>query len=331
MDLTANNRLTTTCLLILTGIAATAALIYTKSILVPFVISLFIYLAILPALNHFQRRFKVSHNIAAILIGAIYLLVSALLIFVFIQMFQVMIEQIGLYRTRIFELIAQANEMIPSWAGTINLQSVKEQMAQIPVLEVLGGLTGGVFGFLSNSALVIIFTLFLLASDPLIIENELFHEFQIKVSRYVVTKLFVSTLTAAITFIVLFAVGADLALMFALLTFLLNFIPNVGSLFAIVLPLPILYLQFGFGWPFWTTLGVCGVVQFSIGNILEPQILGDSLDLHPVTVLLFLMFWGLVWGVPGMFLAAPITSLMKILFSRIEMTKPLAELMSGRF
>ena len=58
--------------------------------------------------------------------------------------------------------------------------------------------------------------------------------------------------------------------------------------------------------------------------------LGEHLDLHPVTILLFLMFWGLVWGIAGMFLAVPITAILKIILSRIEQTKPVAELLAGR-
>lgn len=332
MEPIANNRLNSFCLMILTGIALTGALIYTKTIFVPFVISVFIYLALVPALGFLQLKLKVSHNLAVFIIAILYLLISALLVLIFVQSFESMLAQADLYRTRVLDLIARANEVMPGWAATLmDGESIKEQLSQIPVLKIVRDITGDIFGLVGNSTLVVIFTLFLLAGDPAKIENKIFREFQVKVSRYVVAKVFVSALTATITMIVLLSVGADLAMMFALLTFLLNFIPNIGSIIAIVLPLPILYLQFGLGAQFWVALGICGIGQFAIGNILEPKMLGDSLDLHPVTVLLFLMFWGLVWGVPGMFLAVPITSLLKILFERIEVTKPLAELLAGRF
>lgn len=332
MEAMGQNRLHSLCLLTLTGIAITGALIYTKAIFVPFVISLFIYLALVPALSLLQNRFKLSHNVAVIAIAVLYLLASALLVLVFVQSFETIIEQAGSYRNQILDLIANGSKTLPPWlANMFDAKSVREQLSQIPVLQIVRDLTGDLFGLLGNSALVIIFTLFLLAGDPSKIENKIFREFQNKVSRYVVAKVSVSLLTAVITLIVFLAIGADLAFMFALLTFLLNFIPNLGSIIAMAFPLPVLYLQFGFGAQFWVALSICGVVQFVIGNILEPKMLGDSLDLHPVTVLLFLMFWGLVWGVPGMFLAVPITSLLKILFERIEVTRPLAELLAGRF
>ncbi|MCB0357914.1 MAG: AI-2E family transporter, partial [Bdellovibrionales bacterium] len=73
-----------------------------------------------------------------------------------------------------------------------------------------------------------------------------------------------------------------------------------------------------------------GLIQIIIGNVIEPKLMGESMNLHPIAILLFLMFWGVVWGVPGMFLAVPITAILRIIFSRIEMTRPLANLISGQ-
>ncbi len=118
--------------------------------------------------------------------------------------------------------------------------------------------------------------------------------------------------------------------MFAILTVLLNFIPNFGSVIATLLPIPVLLLQYGLGWQTMTVITLLFAIQFCIGNLVEPKMMGESLDLHPVTILLFLMFWGLVWGLPGMFLAVPITAILKIILSRIETTLPLSELLAGR-
>jgi AI-2 transport protein TqsA len=75
---------------------------------------------------------------------------------------------------------------------------------------------------------------------------------------------------------------------------------------------------------------VPGLVQLVIGNGIEPLIMGEGLDLHPVTVLLALIFWGLLWGVVGMLLAAPMTAVLRIVLGRIETTRPVAELLAGR-
>ena len=68
-----------------------------------------------------------------------------------------------------------------------------------------------------------------------------------------------------------------------------------------------------------------------VGNVVEPKLLGDSLELHPITVLLSLIFWGMIWGIAGMLLAAPITAVLKILLENIEITKPFAKLLEGKF
>ena len=67
------------------------------------------------------------------------------------------------------------------------------------------------------------------------------------------------------------------------------------------------------------------------GNVLEPKLMGENLGLHPITIMVFLLFWGIVWGVAGMFLAVPITSLTKIVLQRFERTQYLAGLMAGKF
>ena len=73
------------------------------------------------------------------------------------------------------------------------------------------------------------------------------------------------------------------------------------------------------------------LVQFVIGNIMEPKIMGDSLQLHPITILLALVFWGMLWGIPGMLLATPISAAMRILFDSRTGTQPLARLMAGQW
>ena len=139
-----------------------------------------------------------------------------------------------------------------------------------------------------------------------------------------------SLATGLLSGIIFTVFGVELALMFAILTVLFNFIPNVGSLIAMALPIPVLFLQFGIGWEFFAVLILCSLTQMLIGNVIEPKWMGDSMDLHPITVLIGLMFWGLVWGIPGMFLAVPITAIIKIILARLEPTRGIAELLAGR-
>jgi AI-2 transport protein TqsA len=125
--------------------------------------------------------------------------------------------------------------------------------------------------------------------------------------------------------------GIDLAMVFGLFAFLLHFIPSIGSIVATLLPLPVVLVNPAVS----PTVAILAIVlpaaiHFVIGNFIDPKLMGQSLDLHPVSVLLALMVWGAVWGVIGMFLATPLTAIMKILFERSELTAPIADLMAGR-
>jgi AI-2 transport protein TqsA len=120
-------------------------------------------------------------------------------------------------------------------------------------------------------------------------------------------------------------------MVFGLLAFLLNFIPSIGSIIATVLPLPVVLMSPDIT-PSVAVLAIAlpGGVQFTIGTLLSPKVMGDSLELHPVTILLALTVWGSIWGIVGMLLATPITAVMKMLFERLELTRPIARLMAGR-
>jgi AI-2 transport protein TqsA len=186
-------------------------------------------------------------------------------------------------------------------------------------------------GVLSNTFLVVVFTLFLITGESMSEEkHSVIEEIKTNAGKYIQAKLLTSGATALLSYIALVSFNVEMAFMFAILTFLLNFIPNIGSIIAVVLPLPIILLQFGIGFSFiFLAIALVGI-QVVIGNILEPKIMGESMGLHPVTILLFLTFWGFIWGVTGMFLSVPITATLKIIFSKFELTKPISELFSGK-
>ena len=119
--------------------------------------------------------------------------------------------------------------------------------------------------------------------------------------------------------------------MLAVLTFVLNFIPNVGPFISTALPLPVLFLQYGFDWRMVLVLCLLTTIHFVIGNVLETKWLGKGMDLDPIIVLACLIFWALVWGIMGALLAVPLTAIIKMLFERSEATRPLADLLAGKY
>jgi AI-2 transport protein TqsA len=148
--------------------------------------------------------------------------------------------------------------------------------------------------------------------------------------RYLFAMGVLSGATGLLVALTLSLLGVDLALLFGLLAFLLNFIPNIGSVIATLLPLPVVIASPDASL---TTAALAfaipGAIQFTIGNLIAPKLLGDSLDLSPVAILLNLIVWGMLWGIVGMLLATPILVTAKILFENYEATRPLARLVSA--
>ena len=123
----------------------------------------------------------------------------------------------------------------------------------------------------------------------------------------------------------------ELALVFGVLAFLLNFIPSIGSVISTLLPLPVIFLSEEMSDAAKVlAIAIPGGLQFAIGSILEPKVMGESLDLHPVVVLLGLIFFGMIWGIVGMILATPMVAVLRIVLERIEMTAPVGNVLAGR-
>lgn len=148
------------------------------------------------------------------------------------------------------------------------------------------------------------------------------------VRKYIGIKMFTSTCTGVLSFIFLKTVDIDFAAFWAVLIFLLNFIPTVGSIVATVFPALIALVQFESLTPFFLVVGGVSAIQVCIGNILEPRLMGNSLNLSPMIILLNLSLWGMIWGIPGMFLCVPFLVIVMIVLSHLPQTRSIAVILS---
>lgn len=151
-----------------------------------------------------------------------------------------------------------------------------------------------------------------------------------QIQSYLRTKTLLSLLQGAVATGVLLAFGVNFAVLFGILTFFFNYIPNIGALIAVVAPGIVVALQFGSLGKALLVVVILVVLHNVIGNLLEPKMLGASLDLSPLAVLLSLIFWGWLWGVWGMIISVPLLSIMKIVCENIDELKPVAVLMGGK-
>ncbi len=151
-----------------------------------------------------------------------------------------------------------------------------------------------------------------------------------QVARYLRVKVFISVLTGFLVWLSLSIIGQDLAALWGLLAFLLNFIPNLGSFFIMAATMTLGLLQFYPEWNriLWVWAAMTGIQVF-MGNILDPQLQGDRLDLSPLVILISLVAWGWLWGFPGMFLAVPMTVAMKIGLAQFDDLRPFSIMMGS--
>lgn len=145
--------------------------------------------------------------------------------------------------------------------------------------------------------------------------------------KYLLIKTAMSLANGLIVWIVLAIFGVEFAPLFGFLAFVLNFIPDIGSLVATALRVGFAFFQFGTFWtPFWILVITVGLDTI-LGYFLEPKIMGKGLGLSPLLVFFSLLFWGWLWGIPGMILSVPLTAVIKIVCQNVPALRPVAVLM----
>lgn len=326
-------KISTVCLFILTMIAIAFVLSVTKTVLIPFIMAVFLALVFSPMMATLQIKLKLPRAIVLILTIVFFSILFLLVSFVTADSIENFASNSDQYKNQVQNIGVALAKTATQLGLEVDENSLQETIKKIPFPQIIKTLSSGVISLFSNTFLVIIFTIFLLSGQTIekSESKSIISEIKSSVAKYVGTKTLISGATGILTFIVLKIFQVEMAFMFATLTFLLNFIPTIGSIVAVVLPLPILVLQFGFGASFFGCLALLGFIQIAIGNVLEPKLMGESTGLHPVTILLSLTFWGLLWGVAGMFLSVPITASLSLIFSKFELTQPIADVFAGNF
>lgn len=257
-------------------------------------------------------------------------------------------------------LLAQANEVVTvvlsyadpaqraiaelfGWMGADVEAAVLDTMRTIELPGYLRALAGQAGSLLSATVLIILFVGFLFAErvwfsaklESLMGEPEraaraaeVIGSIMRRVNHYLLVKAAVSAVTGAMVYLVFKMAGVGLATPVAIITFALNFIPSLGSIIATGVATLAVYVQTG---EQSVTLGVfmvIGLLQFVIGNVIDPMLMGHALRLSSFGIIISLAFWGAVWGLPGMFLAVPIMVAIMIVCTQSPALRPMAVLLS---
>ena len=315
-----------------------------QSILLPLFMAIIISFLFEPFYKWMKSK-KVPSAVAIVIIVVTILIIanlSSVFIYTSIISFN---DELPKYVQKSEQIIKSSDAFIqslgvsPSYKKSID---VTKMLNGEKIAGIVGGLISGIAGLFTNFILILIYVIFLLTefgsikkrvqkafnSDRAIKVNETLNDILSDVRKYIVGKTLINLAHAMTVLIVFWIFGLDFALIWGLLTFILAYIPNIGSLIATVLPFLTALMQYDNIFTPLILLAIMAVSGSMYGNIVEPKILGDKLNLSPILLLFSLIFWGYLWGIVGMILSVPVMSLIKIVLSKFDSTRPISILMS---
>ncbi|MDN2664710.1 AI-2E family transporter [Psychromonas sp. 14N.309.X.WAT.B.A12] len=308
-------------------------------IVVPFLLSLFVAIICNPAINYLESK-KLPRGLAITL-------VIATIFSLFIVLGGVIGAAVNDFRKAIptyeAQLTEQVNWLVEWLAGHDIALSMDEVGSYFDPSKVMNLVTSTLSGFssvLGNIFLLLLTVVFMLAegkvftkklhmafNDSAETDKKLDH-FLKMVNQYMAIKTLVSLATGLIIGCVLWAIGVQFYVLWALLAFLLNYIPNIGSIISAVPAVILTFLQLGAGYAS-VVVGLFVSVNMIMGNLVEPRFMGRSLGLSTLVVFLSLIFWGWLLGMVGMLLSVPLTMILKIALESSEDGRWVAILLSS--
>jgi predicted PurR-regulated permease PerM len=334
-------------LAVITFILCAAVLKLTSALVLPFTISLLLALVTSPFVS-FLGKYKIPRIIAIVLILVILVGGGGFFVMVLFSSGRTLLTLYPKYEARLTEIYVWVARFF-EFSYDDQLSFFENLWSQIGIRNWVRiftfSLSNNFFVFLRDALMVTLFMVFLLF-EAVFFKEKLDKAFegtragQIKkigldvmtqVTRYLSIKFIISLITGVVVGIGLKIVRVEFAVVWALIQFVLNFIPTIGSI-AIGVGVTIFSLvQF---WPDPGPVAATGVIMLGvnviIGSIMEPKIMGDNLGLSPLVVMVSLMGWGWLWGFAGLILAVPMTVIVKIVCENIPMLEPISILLGSR-
>jgi predicted PurR-regulated permease PerM len=316
-----------------------------KELLMPFVIAIALSFIIITLARKYQKikikKFKIPYFVALIMAVVTCFLFIYGIFEIINNNIQEVIKIVPSYEDKVVELVRRGMILV----GLEELPDLKNLTREINFSSIFTNLASTISSLASYTGMIIIYVLFMLLEfhsfDKKISKlfkndekretmRELLHKINMDIKTYINIKTLTSLMTAVISFIIMKIAGVHFAEFWALLIFLLNFVPTIGSIIAVIPPSLLCLIQFDNS--FTTSIVVIVFLvstQFAIGNLIEPRYMGKSLNLSPLVILLSLGLWGKIWGIVGMFLCVPITVIISIILAKFPKTRPIAVLLSS--
>ena len=327
------------------AISIVTALIYGKSLLIPFIFALLLWFLSRKLRLTFNRIKFVNNFFPSWMKNTVSSLVILSLLVVISKILTSNINTLALasqnYDTNIGSIIGS----LSLYLSVDLVETLKVQLGNINFGNILSLIFNSLTELFGNLFMIIIYVLFIFLEEvnfhkKLLLAfstknkqdkiSTVIDEIEASVTNYLGLKTLVSLSTGFLSYLVLLFIGIDAPIFWAFLITLLNYIPTIGSLIATVFPATYCLLQFGELYPFVLVLILVGLIQIIIGNILEPRLMGNSLNISSLATLITLSIWGSIWGITGMFLSVPISVILIIILSQFPSTRPVAIMLSDK-
>lgn len=327
-------------LVILAVIATAAALYWTRDILTPLALAMFLAIMI----DSFARRLE--HHWPRLPDSLSMLVAIVLSVLIFGVTLVVVADRAGGFIGELVGYGPKIDGLIARMAGMVGMEApppLTQMVDDFNPTKYVSLVAQGLQGVVSDAVFVLIYLGFIMASRrgfkrkivALFPHNaersnalEIFNRIRFGVERYLWVQTVTGLMIGGGSWLAMIAVGLENALFWAFLIFLASYIPIIGGFIGIVFPALFGLVQFDTLWQGFVLLGVLYGIQFVVGNIITPRMQGDSLNIDPVVVLLALALWGALWGLPGMFLSTPLAVMAMIILAEFEGSRWIAILMS---
>jgi predicted PurR-regulated permease PerM len=329
---------TETCLVILAIIAVGFVLSKAERVAIPLTLAFILTLLLAPVIKA-GEPYKIPPFVMVIVIIICFFAIFLPLGVFLNSRLQNTIQLLPVYHGRLVALgrtVLERYQVPTSFLDSINWYNTMGRY--------LSGMTGFMLNWLGNLVMVMVFLIFMLLESPYIddrlkmafkggsgdVITSMADKIVSQISKYLRTLAVISLSTGACVWGALWMLKVEFAMMWGILAFIFNFVPTVGSIAASLPPILVAIVQY-YPDPAPAVLTVLALlaIQFTIGNILTPKIMGDTLGLSPIVILTSLMFWGLIWGITGALLSVPIAVMIKIICENIEPLHSIAILMSS--
>ncbi len=333
--MSSKSRLSAVLLAIIATVLTVAALHAIRPVAMPLVFAVLIAILVNPLRNWLNKKVPRWLSLAAILAAIV--IVLSILGGALLVSFEQLKPQLPDYAERMQQLWQTISLRLENWGISVGTNSLQSSSAWQSVFRQAIGGSKAVLGSISLFILIIsMLALLLLEVDEYRDRTQsafssststrlidAFSNMSQKLRRYFAVMTFTSVLTGGLTLLWCWILGVDLALVWGLVAFVLNFVPTLGSIVAAILPALVALLLQG---PIkgLAVLAGLAIIQVVLGNFVDPQLQGKYLQLSPFVALLSVVFWGWVWGAPGAFLGVPITTAIILLTSEFRRTRPIA-------